>query len=148
MSLANLNLSAAANAGFRVVIVHPVDRTPLTGADEGPVYIDLFGRDADCVVKTQREQRNKLVEDASKKLPFSAAAQDLRDAELLAVASYGWGNIPKAWLTPGGEDEAPAEFSADNAILLYTNPGVNWLREQIVEAFDARGNVLKTSRKA
>lgn len=148
MSLANLNLSAAANAGFDVVIVHPDERIPLKGADGKPVCIHLLGRDADIVVAMQREQRNKLVEDASKKIKFSAAAQDLRDAELLATATTGWDNIPKAWLTPGGEDEAAAEFSEGNAVMLYTNPGVNWLREQVVEAFDARGNVLKTSRKA
>lgn len=148
MSLANLNLVAAANAGFVVTIVHPVDRTPLKGADGKPLEIQLLGRDADVVVAKQREQRNKLVEEASKKIPFSAAAQDLRDAELLATATIGWSNIPKAWLTPGGDDETPAEFSESNALQLYTNPGVNWLREQIVEAFDTRGNVLKTSRKA
>lgn len=148
MTLANLNLSEAANAGFRLVIVHPVERTPLKGADDGPVYIDLFGRDAACVVAKQREQRNKLVEEASKKLPFSAAAQDLRDAELLAVATHGWGNIPKAWLTPGGTDETPVEFTEGNAVMLYTNAGVAWLREQVVEAFDARGNVLRSSAKA
>lgn len=148
MSLSSLNLVAAANAGFAVTIVHPVDRTPLTGADGQPLQIHLLGRDADIVIARQREQRNKLVEEAAKKIPFSAAAQDLRDAELLATATTGWSNIPKAWLTPGGDDESPAEFSEGAAVQLYTNPGVAWLREQIVEAFDSRGNVLKTSRKA
>lgn len=148
MSLANLNLNAAANAGFRVVIKHPVDRVPLKGDDGGEVYIDMLGRDADVIVAKTREQRNLLVEEASKKIPFSAAAQDMRDAEVLAAAARGWANIPKAWLTPNGTDEAPAEFSEGNAILLFTNPGVNWLREQVVEAFDTRGNVLKASQKA
>lgn len=146
MSLANLNLVAAANAGFSVVILHPVDRTPLKGAD-GPVVINLLGRDADIVVAKEREQRNKLVEEASKKIPFSAAAQDLRDAELLAIATTGWENVPKAWLTPAGTDEAPSDFSEGAAIQLYTNPGLRWLREQVVEQFDARGNVLKASLK-
>ena len=148
MSLAKFNLTAAAAAGFSVVIVHPVDRTPLTGTDGQPVQIHLLGRDADIVVAKQREQRNKMVEEASKKLPFSAAAQDLREAELLATATTGWDNIPKAWITPGGDDETPVEFTEGNAVMLYTNAGVAWLREQITEAFDARGNVLKASRKA
>jgi hypothetical protein len=148
MSLANLNLAAAANAGFRVVIKHPVERVPLTGADGGEVYIDMRGRDSEIVVAKTREQRNLLVEEASKKIPFSAAANDLREAEVLSVAALGWGNIPKAWLTPNGEDETPAEFTEGNALLLFTNPGVNWLHEQVVEAFDARGNVLKASKKA
>lgn len=155
MSLASLNLAAAAAKGTVLKVLHFQTRTPLTTDAGAPVTITLLGRDAPKVVAKQRQQRNQAVEDARNGVSFDATAQDYRDAELLAAGTIGWSGVPKGWLidlTPEkleGMSEAevkaldePADFSEAAAVALYVNPGMSWLREQVVKCVDDRGKLL------
>jgi len=161
MSLTARNLAAAASVGTVMTVLDPDTRVPMKDAKGQDLTITLLGRDSEVVVAKQREQRNLMVGEMTKKVPYSAAAQDYREAEILVVATTGWSGIPKGWLRPITQEELDAlgpdgvaeldeeaPFSAENALALYTNHGVNWLHEQVSEHFDDRGNVLKALKKA
>lgn len=161
MSLSSLNLSARANVGTVMPVLHFETRVPLIAPDNTPVTISLLGRDAAPVVELDREIRNEMVEEASKGLKYSAAQAELRDAKRLAVGTTGWNGIPKGWLVNLTEEDLakmspedlaalddPAPFSEANAITLYTNPGMSWLRDAVKEWFDNRGKLLKASQKS
>lgn len=155
MSLAHLNLSAAAAVGTTLTVLHFQTRTPLKADAGGFVTISHLGRDSSKVVAKQREHRNLGVEDARNGIPFDATAQDYRDAELLATGITSWNGVPKAWLVELTREaldgmspeqraalDEPAPCTEANAILLLLNPGMAWLREQYVKSFDDRGKLL------
>lgn len=144
-NLASLNFASAADQGATMPVLHPIDRVPLLDAKKKPVTIDLLGRDSDTWIKGENAARNKSVEQLTTGAKYSAAAADRRDAESLARATTGWSGIPKAWLEEGSNDESPAEFSFENAVKLYTNRGVRWLRDDADKFVGTRANFLKAS---
>lgn len=161
MSLANLNLSAAAKTGSVLKVIHFKTRIPLKTDAGLDVTITLLGRDSAKVVAKQRAQRNQAVEDVRNGVDFDSTAQDYRDAELLAAGTVSWQGVPQGWLvelspeqiaTMSSEElaalEEPAVCNEANAIALYCNPGMNWLREQVVKHVDNRGNLLGDSATA
>ena len=147
MSLTSLNTAVAANAGRTMLVLHPTDRTPLTDAKGRPVTVDLLGRDSDVFVQAENIARNKAVEAIKEGVKFSSAAADLAGAETLARATTGWSGIPKGWID-GTDDETPASFSFQNAVALYSNKGVAWLRDQADKFIGDRANFLSASPKA
>lgn len=146
MSLASLNTAAAANEGRTMPVLHPTDRTPLKDEKGKPVTIDLLGRDSDVFVKAENAARNKAVEGIKEGVKFSSAAADLAGAETLARATTAWSGIPKGWID-GSDDETPVPHTFENAVALYSNKGVAWLRDQADKFIGDRGNFLKASPK-
>lgn len=147
MSLTSLNTAFAANAGRAMPVLHPVDRTPLLDAKKKAVVIDLLGRDSDAFIKAENEARSRAVDQMTKGVKFSAPAADHQACEALARATTGWSGIPTGWID-GTDNEDPAPFSYDNAMALYANPGVRWLRDQVDEFVGTRANFLKAAPKA
>lgn len=145
MSLASLNTSAAANRGAVMTVLHPVDRVPLKGADTQPITLTLLGRDSDEFTRAERNARKAAREAMVKRQAYSPADEDRMADAALAAATTGWSGIPMAWLEAGGTDETPAPFSAENALKLYGNPGVRWLRDQADEFIGDRANFMKAS---
>lgn len=143
MSLASLNLSSASNKGRTMTVLHPEERTPLKTADGTVLTITLLGRDSDAFIRAERAAKSKAFEQVTKKGKFNPAESDQQTAETLAACTTAWSGIPVAWLTEGGEDESPAEFSRANAVALYTNPGLRWLKEQVDEFVGDRANFLQ-----
>lgn len=146
MSLASLNTAAAANEGRVLTLVHPEDRTPLNGQNGKPITITLLGQDSDAFIKAENAARNRSVESLREAAKFSAAAADLQACEMLARCTVNWSGIPKAWLD-GSEDESPVKHTDENAVALYSNPGVSWLRAQVDKFVANRANFLKASPK-
>lgn len=144
MSLTSLQTASAANEGRAMPVLHPTDRVPLLNDKKVPVTITVRGRDSDAFIKAENEARNRAVERTSKAVKFSAAASDLEACQTLARCTTGWQGVPAGWLD-GSDNEAPAEFSYDNAVALYTNPGVSWIREQVDQFVAARVNFLKSA---
>jgi len=144
MSLTSLNTASAANEGRAMPVLHPEDRTPLLDEKGKPVTITLMGRDSDAFIKAENAARNRAMEQLSKGVKFSAAAAERQTCETLARCTVDWSGIPKGWLD-GSDDETPVKLSEENAVALYSNPGVKWLRDQVDEFIGARANFLKRS---
>jgi len=145
-NLSDLNLSDEADHGSKMSVLHPVNRTPLIAADGEPVTLTLVGTESDIYINTVNKNRDDNIEELRRRAKFSSAADDYKGAKLLAKCTLGWHGIPKGWLD-GSKDEDVAEFSYDNAVMLYNNRGVRWLREQADEYIADRSNFLKASSK-
>lgn len=141
MSLTSLSTSTAANAGRTMTVLHPDDRVPLLADDKTPVTITLLGKDSDTFIKAQNAARNRAVEAVKKQMKFSSAAADLEASQTLARCTTGWTGIPRGWLD-GSDDETAADFSFENAVALYSNLGVRWVRDQVDEFVAERAHFL------
>lgn len=146
MSLASLNTAKAANEGRILTLLHPDDRVPLLDAKGKPLTITLLGRDSDAFIRAENAARNRTVEGVTSGAKFSAAAADVQACETLARCTVDWSGIPKGWID-GSDDETPIKHSSENAVALYGNPGVSWLREQVDKFIANRANFLKASPK-
>lgn len=144
MSLTSLNTAAAANEGRAMPVLHPTDRTPLRDDKGKPVSITLLGQDSDTFIKAENAARARTMENLSQGAKFSPAASDLQACEALAHCTTDWSGIPKGWLD-GTDDETPIKHTAENALALYQNPGVKWLRDQVDKFIANRANFLKAS---
>lgn len=147
MSLTSLNTAPAANAGRALNVLHPEKRTPLQWGPDGEqqnVVIVLLGKDSNAFIQAEEANRDKTMENMTEGAKFSSAEQRLKGAEILASCTTGWSGIPQGWLD-GTDNEQPAEFSCANAIKLYMNPGVAWVRDQVDKFVGTRANFLKAS---
>lgn len=142
MDLLSLDPTSAANQGNPLTLLHPADRTPLTGDDGKALTITLLGKDSDIFIKAERIIRNKRMELLKKGGKFSAAEEDQEAWETLARCTTGWSGIPQGWID-GATDSAPAEFSFVNAVKLYGR--MRWVKEQVDEFVGTRENFLKAS---
>jgi len=144
MGLAKLQTAENANSGRKLHLEHPDERTPLffDEAKQVPVTLTLLGKDSQAYIKAERTNRNRAVENIKKRVAFSAAEDDRLGSETLARCTTAWEGVPQGWLD-GTDDEAPAEFSYENAVKMYENPGVAWVREQADDFIGKRANFLK-----
>lgn len=143
-NLTDLNFSETADQGKDMVVLHPTARTPLKGADGNPVTITLVGSDSDIYVKAINKNRDANIDEMRRRAKFSSEADDYKGAKLLARCTITWRGIPVGWLN-GTADETLAEFSYENALKMYSNRGVRWLREQVDEYIADRSNFSKAS---
>lgn len=141
MNLTDLNFADAADKGAALTLLHPTKRTPLVFGKSELVQIDLRGQDSDAFIEADNASRERAVEASRNGQKFSAAEADLRGAEILARATTGWRGIPQGWID-GTKDETPAKFSFENAVKLYTNRGVKWVRAQVDAFVGERANFL------
>jgi hypothetical protein len=144
LSLAKLQTAVNANAGRVLQLEHPDDRTPLFFDTEKkvPVQLTLLGKDSDAYIKAERHNRNRAVENIKKRVAFSAAEDDRLGAETLARCTTAWQGIPQGWID-SSDNEEPAEYSYDNALRMYENAGVAWVKEQADDFIGKRANFLK-----
>jgi hypothetical protein len=73
-------------------------------------------------------------------LPISDPLDDIEDEnDYLVASTLGWN------LTQKGK---PLEFSEANARALYTNPKLQWVRTQVLDALNENTIFIKASAKA
>lgn len=143
MSLLSLNTATASNAGRVMPVLHPDDRTPLTfGKDKKALTLTLLGKDSDAFIRADQAARNVQMQTLAKGVKYSSAAVDVQISEMLARCTTGWAGIPQGWID-GSDDEKPSEFSYENAVALYSNQGLRWLRDLADEFVGDRRNFLK-----
>lgn len=143
-SLSELNFADTADSGATLTVLHPVNGTPLKALDGENITITLYGIDSDVYVKANNASRDQSVEELRRRAKFSSSADGYRGSKILAKCTIGWHGVPKTWLGgEQGDDEVP--YSYDNALALYNNRGVKWLRDQVDEFIADRSNFLKAS---
>lgn len=143
--LSDLNIAEIADAGAEMTIMHPTLRTPLLDDEKQPLTIRLVGTESDIYIKAINRNRDQNVDEARRRAKWSADADDYKGARLLARCTLGWHGIPQGWVDgSGSKDETPAEFTYDNALKLYQNRGVRWLREQVDEFIADRSNFIQS----
>ena len=142
MGLANLNLRDTSNSGAVLEVLHPIERTPLRTDDGGAVTITLLSKDSDAFIAADRAARARNVENMSEGAKWSPAEQDLLVTKTFVACTVGWSGVPQGWID-GTDTEAPAEFNPANALKLYENPGMRWLREQVDKFISTRANFAK-----
>lgn len=141
--LTDLNFADTADQGATMTVMHPVKRTPLIAVDGKPIGIRLVGIDSDIYQKNNFQGRDANVEELRRRAKFSSASDHYKGGKLLAKCTLDWHGIVQGWID-GSKDNTVASFSYENALALYNNRGVNWLREQVDEFIADRANFLKS----
>lgn len=123
---------------FRLVLVHPVTRQSMRDEQGNQAYIDHYSADSEIARKHQRSvQRRRLAMRGRMKITPEELESDA--VEILAALTVGWHLVD----LKGGVIDLP--FSQTNALELYGNPAVSWLREQIDESTADRANFSQGS---
>lgn len=135
LDLAKLNVSEAAETGFKMQVVHPVTRQPIDGA-----FITVRGDDSKTVQKwirgviARRQSEELMAKRRGKEAePLSFAEAEEQANEGAAKRVIGWEGIAN------GKTEL--QFSEDNAKQLFAEHP--WIRDQVLEASRDLGNFVK-----
>ncbi len=140
--LTALNTGDRSNIGAKMIIMHPVDRVPLMDENDNPASITLLGKDSNIFVKHERDARSRNVENMTESAKWSAAEQENAVSESFAACTVTWSGIPQGWLD-NTDDETPAVCNYENALKLYNNLGLRWVRDQVDKFIGTRANFLK-----
>lgn len=123
------------------MIILGLDRQPLKDKDGGTNYIDLYSVDGERARKHDRAIRNRRLAMRGRG-KLTASELDGDHLELLVALTAGWGAIGK-----DGVAVPEAEFSAEAARTLYSDPANAEIRTQVEEFIADRENFLKASQK-
>jgi len=104
------------------------------GPDKKPtdIEIELYGTDTDVYDEALAKFRENIIDKKVDK-PTASDTRKL-NAEILAHCTKNWKNIQ--W---EGEELG---FSFENAVMLYSNPKLRWLMEQVQSFHSKRENYL------
>lgn len=131
MSLARFNTAAAADEGRVLVLVEQGTGAPMINETTGGVVsIRLRGQDSDAFVQEDMRLRNAALDRIASGGKTTAEILERQQAELLAKLVVSWDNIPTCWID-NTDSEEPIKFTHDNAVALFMNRGVKWLREKV-----------------
>ena len=124
MDLNEIKIADKSEEGEVLTVLHPVTYT------ETDIKIRLAGSDS-------AKYRNKIKKIAEKdkgkrKNNFNLDAAERQGAEILAACTLDWEGIQR-----GGVD---IPFTYENAVELYSDPNLRWLREQVDEFIADRTN--------
>lgn len=136
LDLAKLNVAEAAEAGYKMQLVHPVTREAIKGA-----VITVRGDDSKLVqgwirsIVTRRQMEEAAARRRGKEAdPITIAEAEDQAAEGAAKRIIGWEGI--------GREGKLIECSFEAAkTLCAENP---WIREQVLEASKDLGNFVKS----
>lgn len=117
---------------------HPVTDAPLVNNVDGKIMrVKLIGMDSPTFAAKSREFMNRRIK--RNKLNLGSAEQlEAEKAETLAACTVGWENMVN--------QGKPWEYSPENALALYMDPKLKWLREQVDEFIGDRANFLQPSK--
>lgn len=125
IDLASLDLTAAADKGFELELLHPVTKAPLG------VFVGLVGKDStvfrEHVRRTANDRLRKQAMQQRRGKDVDVPTVEKIEAEaieLLAACTTGWRNLEYRGVS--------LPFSAVNARVIYTD--LPWIREQVDEA--------------
>lgn len=125
MDLNEIKIAEKSEEGEILTILHPVTY------EETDIKIKLSGTDS-------ARYRNKIKQIAErekgkkKNNGIDIDAIDKRGSEILASCTLDWKGIQR-----GGVD---VPFTYENAVELYSDPNLRWLREQVDEFMSNRAN--------
>lgn len=123
--LSKIDPEGDANAGFDLVLRHPVD------GNELDVVIRILGHDSTAFSETQLKQRRSYFNRAEPLSPEEAEKATYDEAmELLVACTVGWKGL--AW---EGKD---LPFSKENAEMVYR--ARKWIKLQVENAVLTRAN--------
>lgn len=124
MDLNEIKIADKSEEGEILTILHPVTFA------ETDIKIRLAGSDSaryrNKVKKLAEKERGKR----SKTINLDAAER--QGAEILAACTLDWKGIQRGGVT--------VPFSYENAVELYSDPNLRWLREQVDEFIADRTN--------
>lgn len=136
-------LSVTTEATFDLELVHPVHGpTGLFVTHKSATDPDLEGY--------ARKQANRMIADdyaaqrKGKKDAPTVEGTVKRSCEYLARATVGWFSVEKGKRSDGWPMGGKTiEFSHDEAVRIYSEPGFKWLRDQLDESVGDLGNFIK-----
>lgn len=136
IDLDTLNLAKACDKSFPLELLHPVSEKPLG------VFINILGKESSIVKKHTRDTRNEelraeaMLEESGKKPEVETIEKIQAKAVKFYVAcTVGWDNV----VYKGKE----LPFSVENATMLYSDEGMEWIRKQIDIAVGKLENFIK-----
>lgn len=128
MDLNQLNTAQIANQGAIMTVRHPDTNEPLA------MTITLLGADSKAFRFARNLAINRRLKSNARLLP-TAEETDATSVEMLADCTVAWTGIEL--------EGKPLDCTRENAVLLYSNPGLGWLREQVDRFVGDRANFLK-----
>ncbi len=125
IDLSKIDPEGDANAGFDLVLHHPVDNDPLD------VSIRILGHDSTAFSDTQLKQRRRSFSKPAIVDPEEADKVSQDEAmELLLACTVGWKGL--SW------EGKPLPFSKENAEMVYR--ARKWIKLQVENAVLTRAN--------
>lgn len=114
-------------------VLHPVTGAVLRDESGEAMRICLVGKDSKEFRKAQRAATQRRLRSRSKANRIDAESVELDAIEMLVACTKDWTGI--------GDNGAPLEFTPANVRAVYTR--YVWLREQVDEFVDDRGNFIQ-----
>ena len=132
------SLAIAVDAAARMIIKHPYSGLPIRDADGNEAWIELHSSDSEPARKAQRAITNGRLAMRNRNA-VDAQRLETEGTELLADLTVGW-NL----LSLDGE-KIDVPFSRGNAVELYADRHMAWIREQVDAFVGDRENFSKAS---
>lgn len=135
-------LAADVATPYRVELLDPLTDEPIKDASGNPAYIDVFSTDSVQGRAFDATERKKVTEKAIK--GRSADLPDQLEANFAKAAK-----LTKAWhlVDPATGTVLDVPCNADNALELYSEPGMSWLFSQVWVGATNPANFMKRSAK-
>lgn len=131
-------LALAVEVVGRMVLKHPITGLPIRDAAGNEAWVDLHSADSEPARKAQRAITNARLSMRNRNA-LDAKRLETEGTELLADLTAGW-----SLLSLDGEP-IDVPFSRANAVELYSEPSLAWIREQADAFVGARENFSKAS---
>ena len=121
------------NDGEWLELLHPVSGLPIEDEDGAKMRLKLVGKDSDEYRKAQRATTERRLKSRSKAQRFDADALEQEATDVLVACTKDMQGF-----ADNGED---LEFNPASVRKVYTN--YPWIREQVDEFVDDRGNFMQ-----
>lgn len=120
-------LAALVASPYRVVLLHPQTGQPIGDKDGREAYVDVFAAaDSDQARNFDREQRMAAARRTEIRDNKEAADPSDQNAAKLARLTAGWHLVD-----PLTKEPIDFAFSEANAVVLYTDSAMGWVRRQV-----------------
>ncbi|MGE0290332.1 MAG: hypothetical protein AB7I42_24890 [Bradyrhizobium sp.] len=133
-------LAANVADAFRVELVDPISDDILRDLNGAPAYIDVLSTDSEAAREFDAEARKRAFRAARKSR--TGMPDDIDQLEenqrKLAKLTRGWHLVD-----PGTREVIDVPFSERDALELYSEPGMNWLFQQVFVGAANAGNFMK-----
>lgn len=136
-SLASLDTYTRAQTGVAMPVVHPRERTPIVLAEGELFTVTLCGRSSDAFRQATRLVESTQADRAARGAISTPEEAERDNVEILTACTRGWTPFP---LEDG--DQAPFEYSIENARRLWSDRRFQWLREQAMRFVRDDANFL------
>lgn len=135
-------LAANVATPYRIELVDPITDQPIKDKKGNPAYIDILSTDSAAAREFDAGERKKVTEKAIK-----GRSADLPDQFETNIAKAA--KLTKAWhlVDPMSGEVIDVPCTAENAVELYSEPGMGWLFSQVWVGATDPANFMKRSAK-